>query len=74
MTVGDGVGIRVDLIEQAKVVLAERYRLDLDRASAVLRAAAGTNRVLVHQLAESVIMSPRTPTAIELELVQGRLT
>jgi AmiR/NasT family two-component response regulator len=61
------------LIEQAKGILAERYRLDMDRAFAVLRAAARSNRLRIHVLAESVISSPRTPTAIELELLHGRV-
>ena len=57
------------VIEQAKGILAERYRLDLERAFAVLRSAARSNRVKIHELAAAVVSSPRTPTAIELELV-----
>jgi AmiR/NasT family two-component response regulator len=57
------------VIEQAKGILAERYRLDLERAFAVLRGAARSNRVKIHELAAAVVSSPRTPTAIELELV-----
>jgi AmiR/NasT family two-component response regulator len=57
------------VIEQAKGVLAERYRLDVERAFAVLRSAARSNRVKIHELAAAVVSSPRTPTAIELELV-----
>jgi AmiR/NasT family two-component response regulator len=57
------------VIEQAKGVLAERYRLDVERAFAVLRNAARSNRVKIHELAAAVVSSPRTPTAIELELV-----
>lgn len=60
------------VIEQAKGVLAERYRLDMNRAFEVLRGAARSNRVRIHELAGAVVSSPRTPTAIELELVQGR--
>jgi AmiR/NasT family two-component response regulator len=62
------------LIEQAKGILAERYRLDMDRAFEVLRAASRANRIRIHELAESVITSPRTPTVIELELVRRRRT
>lgn len=57
------------VIEQAKGVLAERHRLDVERAFAVLRSAARSNRVKIHELAAAVVSSPRTPTAIELELV-----
>ena len=61
------------VIEQAKGVLAERYRVDLDRAFAVLRGAARTNRMKIHDLAQLVVTSPRTPTPIELELARGRV-
>ena len=61
------------VIEQAKGILAERYRLDMDDAFALLRGAARSNRLRIHALAEAVINSPRTPTAIELELSQRRL-
>jgi AmiR/NasT family two-component response regulator len=60
------------VIEQAKGILAERYRLDMDAAFAVLRGAARRNRMRIHVLAEAVVTSPRTPTVIELELVHGR--
>jgi AmiR/NasT family two-component response regulator len=60
------------VIEQAKGVLAERYRLDVDAAFAVLRSAARRHRMRIHVLAEAVVTSPRTPSAIELELVQAR--
>jgi hypothetical protein len=61
------------IIEQAKGVLSERYRIDLDRAFAVLRGAARTNRMKIHDLAQLVVTSPRTPTPIELELARGRV-
>ena len=57
------------VIEQAKGILAERYRLDVERAFDVLRGAARSNRVKIHELAAAVVSSPRTPTAIELELI-----
>lgn len=59
------------LIEQAKGVLAERYRLDMDSAFNVLRNASRRHRMRIHVLAQAVVDSPRTPTAIELELVQA---
>jgi AmiR/NasT family two-component response regulator len=60
------------VIEQAKGILAERYKLDVDHAFTALRAAARSNRIRLHDLAASVIDSPRTPTAVERELVQRR--
>jgi AmiR/NasT family two-component response regulator len=60
------------VIEQAKGILAERYRLDVERAFDALRAAARSNRVRLHDLAASVVTSPGTPTAVERELVQAR--
>ena len=60
------------VIEQAKGILAERYRMDLDRAFDVLRRAARSNRLKLQVLAARVVESPRTPTVIELELVRGR--
>jgi AmiR/NasT family two-component response regulator len=59
------------VIEQAKGILAERYRLDLERAFDALRAAARSNRMRLHDLAASVITSPRTPSVVERELVRG---
>jgi hypothetical protein len=59
------------VIEQAKGVLAERYRIDVDRAFAVLRGASRSNRIRIHDLAAAVVASPRTPTPIELELVRA---
>ena len=61
------------VIEQAKGVLGERYRMDVDDAFEVLRRAARSNRLRIHDLARAVIDSPRTPTSIELELAQSRL-
>ena len=61
------------VIEQAKGVLAERYRIDLDRAFVVLRRAARSNRIKIHDLAQLVVTSPRTPISIELELARGRV-
>jgi ANTAR domain len=52
-------------IEQAKGILAERFRLRLDDAFELLRRAARTNRMKVHDLAREVVSSPQTPTAVE---------
>jgi len=59
------------VIEQAKGILAERYRIGVEEAFNVLRAAARAHRVKIHDLASQVIDGPRTPRAIELQLVQG---
>jgi AmiR/NasT family two-component response regulator len=56
------------VIEQAKGILAERYRLTVDEAFEVLRGASRSNRIRIHALAEAVIDSPRTPEAIERQL------
>ena len=61
------------VIEQAKGVLAERYRIGLDRAFVILRSAARSNRIKIHDLAQLVVTSPRTPVPIELELARGRV-
>jgi AmiR/NasT family two-component response regulator len=60
------------VIEQAKGILAERYALDMAAAFELLRRAARTNRVRIHELASSVVTSPRTPAVLELEVVRGR--
>ena len=61
------------VIEQAMGMLAERYRIDPDRAFSVLRGAARSNRMKIHDLAQAIVTSPRTPTPIELELSRGRV-
>jgi AmiR/NasT family two-component response regulator len=61
------------VIEQAKGVLAERYRIDLEHAFAILRGASRSNRLKIHDLAHEVVTSPRTPTQIERELARGRV-
>jgi ANTAR domain-containing protein len=49
------------VIEQAKGVLAERYGIEIDAAFRILRRAARSNRIRIHDLAASVIASPETP-------------
>ena len=61
------------VIEQAKGVLGERYRLDVDEAFEVMRRAARSHRMRIHDLARAVVEAPRTPTPIELELAESRL-
>lgn len=49
------------VIEQAKGVLVERYRIDPEAAFQVLRQSARSNRMRIHELAATVVSSPVTP-------------
>jgi AmiR/NasT family two-component response regulator len=60
------LGSRV-VIEQAKGVLAERYGIGIDAAFALLRSAARSNRVRIHDLAGEIVASRISPVEIELE-------
>jgi AmiR/NasT family two-component response regulator len=46
------------VIEQAKGVLAERYRLSIDDAFLLLRQSARSARVRLHELAAEVVHAP----------------
>lgn len=52
------------VIEQAKGVLAERYRIPPDDAFVLLRRAARSNRVRLHDLAAAVVGARETPAEI----------
>jgi hypothetical protein len=52
------------VIEQAKGVLAERYRLTIEDAFLLLRKSARSARVRIHDLAAEVVRSPETPQAV----------
>jgi ANTAR domain len=52
------------VIEQAKGVLAERYRLSVDDAFLLLRKSARSARVRIHDLAGEVVREPETPQAV----------
>lgn len=52
------------VIEQAKGVLAERYDLDVDAAFELLRGAARSNRMLLRDLAASVVRTRQSPPEI----------
>ena len=52
------------VIEQAKGVLAERYRLGVDDAFALLRRSARNHRLRLHALAAAVVASHETPREI----------
>jgi len=51
-------------IEQAKGVLSERLRLELDEAFLVLRNAARSSRRRVHDIALEVLGQKETPPAV----------
>jgi hypothetical protein len=53
------------VIEQAKGVLAERFRLDLERSFELLRRSARSERRRIHELAAEVVGSRRSPERIE---------
>ena len=56
-------------IEQAKGVIAERYGLGLDEAFQLIRRAARSNRMKLHDLVRNV--QPGRPTPSELSVVLG---
>jgi hypothetical protein len=58
------------VIEQAKGVLAERLRVDVDDAFGLLRRAARHHRVNLHALAQAVVASRTTPQEIS-SLITG---
>lgn len=51
-------------IEQAKGVVAERYSVSLDDAFKILRAAARSNRIRLHDVATRVVPAAETPPEI----------
>ena len=53
------------VIEQAKGMLAARHGLEIPAAFEVLRRAARSNRVKIHDLARRVIAEPTTPVEIQ---------
>jgi AmiR/NasT family two-component response regulator len=55
------------VIEQAKGVLAERFGQTVDDAFELMRRAARSNRIRVHDLAQRVVTEPATPGEIAFE-------
>jgi ANTAR domain-containing protein len=51
-------------IEQAKGVVAERYSVSLDDAFRILRSAARSNRIRLHDLAARVLPAAETPAEV----------
>ena len=56
------------VIEQAKGILAERFGLSVDDAFDLLRRAARSRRMRLHDLAAAVVASRETPSAIRAVL------
>jgi hypothetical protein len=52
------------VIEQAKGILAERLKVDLEEAFSVLRDAARSNSVKLHGLAADVVRSRQMPSEL----------
>ncbi len=61
------------VIEQAKGMLAERLRLSIDDAFAVLRAGARSTGTKLHDLARRVLDEPETPAEV-IAALNDRLT
>ena len=55
------------VIEQAKGVLAERYATAVDVAFELLRRAARSSQLRLHDLAADVVAANETPAAIQRE-------
>jgi AmiR/NasT family two-component response regulator len=60
------------VIEQAKGILVERYRLTVMASFELLRHAARSNRMNIHELARKVVSSPETPHEFDRVLPQVR--
>jgi ANTAR domain-containing protein len=58
------------VIEQAKGVLAERLGLTVEDAFDLLRYAARSSRVKLHELAELIVHERRTPNPIVIALAR----
>ena len=60
------------VIEQAKGILAERFELGVEEAFHVLRRASRSHRVLLRELAATVVGEPETPPEILTTLKRVR--
>ena len=58
------------VIEQAKGVLAERFRLDVNEAFELLRRSARSHRMSMHVLAAAVASATATPAEIEAAMLR----
>jgi ANTAR domain len=59
------------VIEQAKGILGERYEVDMDEAFQLLRRAARSNRITLHDLARRVVQSRQTPPELSVVGLPG---
>jgi hypothetical protein len=60
------------VIEQAKGVLVERFRLSPDQAFEALRSGARSSRMRLHSLAAQVVETRQTPPQLEAVLPPAR--
>lgn len=58
------------IIEQAKGVLAERLGMDVDSAFAILRHAARSHRVKIHDIAARVVHERLTPAPVVVAIAK----
>jgi AmiR/NasT family two-component response regulator len=58
------------VIEQAKGMLAARHGVDIPSAFELLRGAARSNRLRIHDLAHRVVTEPQTPAEIRRQLAR----
>ena len=58
-------------IEQAKGIVAERYSVPLDDAFRLLRSAARSNRLSLHDLAARVIPAMETPPEVRAAVLKA---
>ena len=56
------------VIEQAKGVMSERFALEPEQAFEVLRRAARSHRMRIHDLASTVVSSTKTPPELLAQL------
>ena len=58
------------VVEQAKGILAARFRLDVDDAFLMLRYASRSSRRNIHDIAREVVTSRVTPGSVTVSLVR----
>jgi hypothetical protein len=58
------------VIEQAKGVLAERFKLTVDDAFLLLRYAARSSRTKIHEVAQEVVTTRSTPRPIAIAIAR----
>jgi hypothetical protein len=58
------------VIEQAKGVLAERFRLTVEDAFLLLRYAARSSRAKLHELADQVVSDRSTPRSVTIAMAR----